>query len=101
MHLADILIETYTMESVLLRSGKFDDEDDESAVSHIATVFLIDAMARIENAATHIVRRCSEEGDFDANIKVVRECVEPVEIDTIALRHDIADRLIALERYAF
>jgi butyryl-CoA dehydrogenase len=91
MHIADILTETFAMESVLLRSRKIAGSAKDTIAPEICAVFLHDAMARIESSARQVAGAC---GQGDA----IRPGCEP--IDAVALRQKIAIRLLARERYA-
>jgi len=65
----------------------------------ICAVFLRDAMARIELAARNVAGACLE-GDFlRKTMQVLRRLAVYDPPDTIALRRNIATRLIARERY--
>jgi alkylation response protein AidB-like acyl-CoA dehydrogenase len=99
MHLADILIELYAIESVLLRARKMRATGAESDASGIATVFLCDAISRIESSRRHVVLRCNEGGQVGAQLNFIRECASSMEVDTISLRRDIARKLVDHERY--
>jgi alkylation response protein AidB-like acyl-CoA dehydrogenase len=83
MNLADMLTETFAMESVLLRSRK------TKTAANIASVFLRDAIGRIEIAAREVAGGCG-----------VPFAITQQPIDSIALRRQIAERLLARERYA-
>jgi alkylation response protein AidB-like acyl-CoA dehydrogenase len=91
MHIADILMETFAMESVLLRSRKMAVSEKDTIAPEICSVFLHDAMARVEFAARQVVGACSEPDPIPAGY-------EP--IDTVTLRRKIAARLLERERYA-
>ena len=96
MHVADILTETFAMESVLLRSRKIVESGKVSIASEISTVFLRDAMARVEISARQVVGACRKP---DATARLADlSGYEP--IDAAAFRQKIAIRLLARERYA-
>jgi alkylation response protein AidB-like acyl-CoA dehydrogenase len=91
MHIADILTETFTMESVLLRTQKIAASREDNIASEICSVFLYDAMARVQFAARQVIGACSEPDR-------IRAGDEP--IDTVNPRRKIAARLLERERYA-
>ena len=99
MHLADILIETYAMESALLRARKIEASRPETHASEIATAFLLDAMGRLGYSARNLVGRCSDDAALQANTKFVQKLTNHLPMDTVQLRRNIAVRLIDHERY--
>jgi alkylation response protein AidB-like acyl-CoA dehydrogenase len=99
MHIADMMIETYAMESALLRSRKVADLEDDRApgVSHnMAAVLLRDGMGRIEMAARNVLAASSSPG----SLQRVRRLASYEPVDAIALRRLIARRLLQAERYS-
>ncbi len=99
MHLADILIETYTMESALLRARKIEESGRRSHASDMAVVHLLDAMDRAELSARRIVGRCSGSGALETDMNTIQQLTAHLPMDTIALRRRIASGLIDRERY--
>jgi len=90
MYIADILIETYAMDSVLLRARKVGQALPPANIAgDMAAVFLRDAMARIEAAARNVLP-----------IETVRPLAAYDPVDSIALRRKVAARLLQAERYA-
>ncbi len=99
MHLADILIETYTMESALLRARKIEESGRRSHASDMAVVHLLDAMDRAELSARRIAGRCSGSGALETDMNTIQQLTAHLPMDTIALRRRIASGLIDRERY--
>ena len=90
MHIADIIIETYAMDSVLLRARKVGQAlPPANIASDMAAVFLRDAMARIEVSARNVLP-----------IETIRPLAAYEPVDSIALRRKVAARLLQAERYA-
>jgi len=88
MLIADIIMEVYAMESAQLRSIRFPQ-------SQIMTdVLLRDAMARIEISARNVIAACSEGDALRTNMAVLRRFAKYEPIDSVALRRQIADRLV-------
>jgi hypothetical protein len=79
------MIETYAMESALLRARKL---GEGSMAAEMTSVFLRDAMGRIEIAARDVLP-----------VEAVRHLAAYVPVDAIALRRAIADRLLQAGRY--
>jgi alkylation response protein AidB-like acyl-CoA dehydrogenase len=94
MGIADIAMDVFAMESVMLRAQK------SGAGAAIASVFLRDAMGRVEIAARTVLAGCSEGDALRTNIAVLRRFAKCEPVDAIALRRQIAERLLSAERYA-
>jgi len=99
MNLADILIETYAMESALLRARKIETSGPKTLASEIATAFLLDATGRLGYSAKNLVGRCSDDADLRANTNFVQQLTNHLSMDAVQLRRDIAASLIDHERY--
>jgi alkylation response protein AidB-like acyl-CoA dehydrogenase len=99
IHIADILTETFAMESVLLRTQKLSAEARDTVAAAMCCVFLGDAMARIELAARNILGACSEGEALRANMALLRRLAENDPVDAVALRRYVARRLLARDRY--
>jgi alkylation response protein AidB-like acyl-CoA dehydrogenase len=99
MDIADILTETFAMESVLLRTQKLAGAGQETVAAAISSVFLRDAMARIELAARNVLGACSEGARLRANMAAIRSLASYEPADQMGLRRQIAGRLLARERY--
>ena len=84
MAIADIIMECFAMESTLLRTRK----TGQSAA--IASVFLRDAMGRIEIGARTALAACSEGDALRTNMAVLRRYTKYDPVDAIALRRQIA-----------
>jgi alkylation response protein AidB-like acyl-CoA dehydrogenase len=99
MNIADILTEIFAMESVFLRTSKLAAPGRETAARPICSVFLHDAMARIEPAARNVLGACSEGDALRANITLLRRLASYEPVDSVGLRRQVAGRLLARERY--
>ena len=93
MAIADIIMETYAMESVQLRVRK------SNHSPAIADVLLRDGMARIELAARSILAACSEGDALRTNMAVLRRYAKYDPVDSIAARRQIAERLLNAGKY--
>lgn len=100
MHLSDIIIEVFAMESALLRSRKLGGSSKGAHAREMSSVFLRDAMNRIEISARNVLGACSVGKDLQANMAILRLLVTHDPIDSIQLRRNIADRLLAAGSYA-
>jgi alkylation response protein AidB-like acyl-CoA dehydrogenase len=92
--IADVIMETFAMESAQLRSQK-----NQTAVD-ICAVLLPDAMGRIELLARPILAACAEGDALRANMAILRRFAKFEPVDSIALRRRIAERLLSAGRYA-
>ena len=91
--IADVIMETFAMESAQLRSQK------NSIAADMCAVLLPDSMARIEMFARPILAACSEGDALRANMAILRRFAKFEPADSIALRRRIAGRLLAAGRY--
>jgi alkylation response protein AidB-like acyl-CoA dehydrogenase len=91
--IADIVMETFAMESVQLRAQK------NSIGADVAAVMLPDAMGRIEVAARPVIAACSEGDAMRANMAILRRFAKFEPVDSIGIRRRIAERLISAGRY--
>jgi len=89
MGVADIIMETYAMESALLRSRKC------GAAAVMTAVYLRDAMGRIELAGRTVL---ADAGDVAA-LDTLRALASYQPVNAIELRRRIAARLLQAERY--
>jgi alkylation response protein AidB-like acyl-CoA dehydrogenase len=92
--IADVIMETFAMESAQLRSQK------NANAAEICAVLLPDAMGRIELLARPVLAACSEGDALRANLAILRRFAKFEPVDSIALRRRIAERLINAGRYA-
>jgi len=99
MSIADIVTETFAMESTLLRTQKLTAGGKETNAAEMCAVFLRDAMGRVEIAARNVLGGCSEGDALRANMAVLRRLARYEPVDSIALSQKIAGRLLARERY--
>jgi len=98
MSISDILMETYAMESVLLRTKKLG--GNCSSAPDMCSVILRDAMSRIETAARNVVSACSEGVALRKTTTTLRGLADYEPIDAVQTRRRIARRLVDEERYA-
>jgi alkylation response protein AidB-like acyl-CoA dehydrogenase len=99
MRLADIVIETFAMESAWLRQKKFASRGKASIAREICAIFLRDAMGRIELAARDVIGATAT-ADVRMAMQLLRKLAAYDPIDSSELRHTIASKLLVRERYA-
>ncbi|MEP6715077.1 MAG: acyl-CoA dehydrogenase family protein [Terriglobia bacterium] len=95
--IADVLMDAFAMESCLLRLEKT--ARPEGQMADMCTVFLRDAMTRIEGFARPVLAACSEGDGLRTNMTVLRRYAKFDPVDSIALRRRIASRLIEAGHY--
>ncbi len=99
MNISDIIMETFAMESSLLRSRKLAASGKEADAADMCAVFLRDAMNRIACSARNVLGTCSSQSASRQNAATLRKFTEHDLIDAIAFRRNIARRLLAEGRY--
>ena len=97
MNISDILMETYAMESTLLRTMKLTGNADNA--DDMCSVFLRDAITRIETSARNVLGECTEGDDQSKYMKALRSFAQYRPIHALQLRRRIARRLLDEERY--
>jgi hypothetical protein len=96
MNLADIVMETFAMESSLLRARK---ASAPALAAEMCAVFLRDAMARIELAARNVLGACASAAELHQHIGALKRLAGHDPVDAAALRRKVAARLLSRERY--
>ena len=92
--IADVVMETFAMESSLLRTEK------NKTGADLCAVTLRDSMARIEATARPVLAACAEGDALRGNMAVLRRFAKYEPINSIVLRRSIATRLLAAGHYA-
>jgi alkylation response protein AidB-like acyl-CoA dehydrogenase len=95
MGIADILMETFCMESCLLRTRKLQAVGKASIAVEMLSVFLRDAMARIEISARSLLGACAE----IAALPVLSSLAQYTPVDAVTARRNIATRLLARGKF--
>ena len=101
MCLADIIIETFVMDSVHLRARKLHGSDSGELASAICRVYQRDALPRVALAATTALSALLAGDDARTALAAVRALTTTEPCDTIALRRTIAARALAAAAYPF
>ncbi len=99
---ADIIMNAYAMETAILRAQKLAEKGDAANQIAMAQVFCNDAMQRIEATAKNTIAAMSE-GDEGKMLLVAlkRFTKNNSPVNTVAARQQIADTLIAANKYVF
>ena len=100
--IANMTIETYAMESAVLRAQKLAMRNGEANAAHaiaMARVYLAGAMDRIESAARAVIAAAAEGDMLRSQMAILRRLCKYEPFNTIALREKIAQKVIETGRY--
>jgi len=100
--IANMTIETYAMESALLRAQKLAAQKGEAAAAHavaMARVYIAGAMEKVESAARAVIAAASEGDMLRSQMAILRRLAKYEPFNTIALREKIAERVLAAGKY--
>src|SRR5579859_258068 len=100
MNISDIAMEVLAMESTLLRTRKLAASGRGTNAADMCAVFLRDGMDRVEVSARSVIGACSSGNALRENMAILRRFANYDPLDAIALRRDIAGRLLAAGTYA-
>lgn len=98
MSLSDLFMETFAMESTLLRCQNIVAAGNGTA-NDISKVFLRDAISRMQAASQNVLSACG--GDLERHMSRLRSLADYRPVNAIQLRRNIAERLLGSERYSF
>jgi hypothetical protein len=99
MNLSDMAMELFAMESGLLRSQKMTSAGKSGRAIDICAIYLRDATIRIEGFSRTVLSACCEGDVLRKHLATVRNCADHTPVNSIALRRQIAARLLSSERY--
>jgi alkylation response protein AidB-like acyl-CoA dehydrogenase len=100
--IADIVIETYAMESAVLRAQKMAETKGETAAAlpiAMTRVYLSQAMEKIEAAARKIMAAVAEGDMLRTQLAILRRLAKHEPFNTIELRRQIAGKMIERGKY--
>ena len=100
--IANMVIETYAMESAVLRAHKLIRRNGEapSALAITMTrVYMAAAMEKIESAAKMVIATCSEGDMLRSQLAILRRLCKYDPFNVVALRRTIAQRVIETGKY--
>ena len=104
MGVADIIMDTYAMESAILRARKLATSQSEKAAERyidMTRVFCNDAVGRIETKAKTTLAAMSEGDELRTLLAALRRFTKLQPMNTIAARQRIADDLIAANKWIY
>jgi alkylation response protein AidB-like acyl-CoA dehydrogenase len=100
--IADMVIETYAMESAVLRAQKIAERNGESAASlpiAMTRVYLSQAMEKIEAAAKKVIAAVADGDMLRTQLAILRRLAKHEPFNTIELRQQIAQKVIERGKY--
>ena len=97
MHLSNIVMEIYAMDTTIHRLVKNDLADPHVDV---ARTFINDAMSRIDYAARQVLAAVAEGDALRTQLAALRRLLRWVPIDTVRTRQRIAEFLVESNRYS-
>src|ERR1700684_3451947 len=100
--IADIVIETYAMESAVLRAQKIAERKGENAASlpiAMTRVYLSQAMDKIEAAAKKVIAAVADGDMLRTQLAILRRLAKHEPFNTIELRQQIAQKVIERGKY--
>jgi alkylation response protein AidB-like acyl-CoA dehydrogenase len=104
MGIADIILDTYAMESAILRTQKLAASQGEGAAARyidITRVFCNDAVERIEARAKNTLAAMSEGDELRTLLAALRRFTKLTPMNTVAARQRIADVVIQANKYVY
>ena len=100
--IADMVIETYAMESAVLRAQKIAERNGENAASlpiAMTRVYLSQAMEKIEAAAKKVIAAVADGDMLRTQLAILRRLAKHEPFNTIELRQQIAQKVIERGKY--
>jgi alkylation response protein AidB-like acyl-CoA dehydrogenase len=101
--IADMTMETYAMESAVLRARKISETKGEAAASlpiAMTRVYLSQAMEKVESAAKKIIAAVADGDMLRTQLAILRRLAKYEPFNTIELRQQIAQKMIERGRYS-
>ncbi len=100
--IANMTIETYAMESAVLRAQKLAAKKGEAGAANamaMTRVYIAAALDRIESAAKAVIAASGEGDNLRTQMAILRRLAKYEPFNTIALKEEIAQRVIAKGKY--
>lgn len=101
-HLSDMMISVYAMESALLRTQKIIDrsgEDKARLPILMTTVFVHDEFNKIETWAKEVLTAMESGDTLRTQLSVLKKLTRKSPVNTLGLKREIAEKVIAAEKY--
>jgi hypothetical protein len=104
MGIADVIMDTYAMETAILRARKLGASQGEDAAARyldMTRVFCNDAVGRIESRAKSTLAGMSEGDELRTLLAALRRFTKLTPMNTIAARQRIADEMISANKWCY
>jgi len=101
--IADMTIETYAMESAVLRAQKIAETKGEAAATlaiAMTRVYLTQAMVKVESAARKVIAAVADGDMLRTQIAILRRLAKHEPFNTIELSQQIAQKMIERGKYS-
>src|ERR1700727_1631927 len=101
--IADMTIETYAMETAVLRAQKIADAKGEAAAAlpiAMTRVYLSQAMEKVESAARKVIAAVADGDMLRTQLAILRRLAKYEPFNTIDLRQQIAQKMIERGKYS-
>ena len=99
--IANMTIETYAMESAVLRAQKLamHNEENSKHALNMTRVYMSGAMDRIESAAKMVIAACAEGDMLRSQLAILRRLSKYEPFNIVALRQAIAQKVLESGKY--
>jgi alkylation response protein AidB-like acyl-CoA dehydrogenase len=100
--IANMTIETYAMESAVLRAQKLAMQNGESASAHalaMTRVYMAGAMEKVESAAKTVIAACADGDMLRSQLAILRRLAKYEPFNVVGLRQQIAAKVIENGKY--
>ena len=100
--IADMVIETYAMESAVLRTQKIVEQQGESAAAlpiAMTRIYLSQAFEKVESAARKIIAAVADGDMMRTQLAILRRLSKHEPFNTIELRQQVAQKVIERGKY--
>jgi butyryl-CoA dehydrogenase len=100
--IADMVIETFAMDSALLRARKYVEANGEAKagmVTALTQTYIAGAMTRLEASAKKVIAAVAEGDMLRTQMAIVRRLVKQEPVNVIALQEKIAARVLETGKY--
>ncbi|HEY3926879.1 MAG TPA: acyl-CoA dehydrogenase family protein [Candidatus Koribacter sp.] len=102
--IADIIIETFAMESAVLRTVKLIEskgEKEAELATAMTQIYLAGAIGRVEAAAKKVMAAVAEGDMLRTQLMILRRLVKQEPVKVIALQQRVAQKVLDANKYAF
>ncbi len=98
--ITDVAMNAFAIESTVLRTQKMASKGKAEVAEAMCAVFAREAMETVESAARTVLAACSEGDALRMNLSVLKRFSKSEPVNAIALRREVAAKLIGAGRYS-